>query len=201
VRLSELAEESGTSIATIKFYIRAGLLPAGRMTSPRQAEYDDSHLERLRLVRALVDVGGLSLAAVRDVLAAMSGPDAVDRAVSVAHGALQPQPSATPPHERAREVVSLLGWKVDETSTAMGQLESALAALDAVGLPFTDERALLYGEAAMTVAEFDIAGIPPELADDAQATVTSIVLGTLLYEAPLLALRRLAQSDAYKRRD
>jgi DNA-binding transcriptional MerR regulator len=200
VRLSQLAAESGTSIPTIKFYIREGLLPPGRVVSPRQAEYDDGHLARLRLVRALVDVGGLSLAAVREVLAAMAGPDGVDRAVGVAHGALSPKPAATGPFARAGEVVELLGWQVDQSSSEMAQLEAALAAAAQVGLPLEDERLRLYGTAAMTIAEHDVANVPTWQRDDPTAMVTSVVLGTVLYEPLLLALRRLAQSDAYQRR-
>ena len=33
MRISELAKESGTPVATIKYYIREGLLPAGGMTT------------------------------------------------------------------------------------------------------------------------------------------------------------------------
>lgn len=199
MRLSELAAASGTSIATIKFYLREGLLPPGRAVSSRQAEYDESHVARLRLVRALVDVGGLSLAAVGDVLAAMAGPDAVDAAVGVAHGALPPKPAVEPPHERARAVIARLGWTVDEQSSAMGQLEAALAAAEEVGLSLEESRLLAYGAAAMAIAQYDVDHIPAELAGDAAATVTSVVLGTVLYEPLLLALRRLAQGDAYRR--
>lgn len=200
MRLSELAARSGTSIPTIKFYIRQGLLPPGRAVSARQADYDETHLARLRLVRALVDVGGLSLAAVRDVLTAMNGPEGVDRAVGVAHSALPPKPAATPPFERAREVVARLGWEVNENSSAMGQLESALTAAYEVGLTFDEERTRVYGEAAMAVAELDVGTIPEDLWDDPGEAVTSVVLGTVLYEPLLLALRRLAQGDVYRRR-
>ena len=210
MRLSELADRSGTSIPTIKYYIREGLLPPGRTTSPRQAEYDDAHLGRLRLVRALVDVGGLSLAAVRDVLAATAevgeggGADvAVDVAVGVAHAALGPRPGADATdgtggaHPRATALLARLGWEADPAGSAVGQLEAALAALEAVGLEVDDERVRVYGDAAMAVAEHDVGRVPREA--DPVTTVTSVVLGTVLYEPLLLALRRLAQSDAYRR--
>ena len=35
MRISELAKESGTPVATIKYYIREGLLPAPPLRAPR----------------------------------------------------------------------------------------------------------------------------------------------------------------------
>ena len=64
VRMAELSERSGVPIPTIRYYIREGLLPAGRLTSPNQADYDDSHVRRLGLIRAMVEVGEIPIAAV-----------------------------------------------------------------------------------------------------------------------------------------
>ena len=69
--VSELSARSGCSVPTIKFYIREGLLPAGEARSRTRATYDESHLSRLRLIRALLDVGGLSLATARAVIEVM----------------------------------------------------------------------------------------------------------------------------------
>ena len=74
MKISQLAEASGVSVATLKYYLREGLLHSGQVTSRTQASYDDSHLERIRLVRALTEVGGLSLAATARVLQAISAP-------------------------------------------------------------------------------------------------------------------------------
>lgn len=38
MRISELAKESGTPVATIKYYIREGLLPAGTPVNARQSD-------------------------------------------------------------------------------------------------------------------------------------------------------------------
>ena len=65
MRISELSRESGVPVATIKFYLRERLLPDGVLTSATQAQYDETHVARLRLVRALIGPGGLSIAAAR----------------------------------------------------------------------------------------------------------------------------------------
>ena len=75
MRVGELSKRSGVPVPTIKYYLREGLLPAGVLTSPNQAHYDDEHLRRLRLVRALIDVGGLSIATVREVLGVVDSHD------------------------------------------------------------------------------------------------------------------------------
>src|SRR5687768_16483600 len=74
MRIAELSRVSGVPVATIKFYLRDRLLPEGRRTSPNQAQYEDTHVQRLRLIRALVGVGGLSLAAAREVLTQIDEP-------------------------------------------------------------------------------------------------------------------------------
>src|SRR5207248_1232149 len=74
VRIAELSRVTGVPIPTIKYYIRSGLLPAGDRTSWNQAQYDETHARRLRLVRALIEVGGLSVAATRQMLDSISTP-------------------------------------------------------------------------------------------------------------------------------
>lgn len=44
MRLSELSKQSGVTTATIKYYLREGLLPPGERVTATQAEYDESHL-------------------------------------------------------------------------------------------------------------------------------------------------------------
>ncbi|MFJ3906121.1 MerR family transcriptional regulator [Streptomyces sp. NPDC090025] len=67
MRIGELGRACGVSTATIKYYIREGLLPAGHLTSTNQARYTEDHLHRLRLIRALLELGGLSVAKVRAI--------------------------------------------------------------------------------------------------------------------------------------
>ena len=43
----------GSPIDTIKHYLRIGVLPRGRPIADRRSEYDETHVERLRLIRAM----------------------------------------------------------------------------------------------------------------------------------------------------
>ena len=75
MRISELSAATALPTCTIKYYLREGLLPAGHRSSRTTADYDATHMERLRLVRALIETGGLGLAAVRRVLTVIDAPD------------------------------------------------------------------------------------------------------------------------------
>lgn len=53
-KLAELAEESGMSPRTIRYYVQRGLLPAPEFRGP-DTTYDHDHLRRLKAIRRLQD--------------------------------------------------------------------------------------------------------------------------------------------------
>ncbi|QIM20403.1 MerR family transcriptional regulator [Phycicoccus sp. HDW14] len=59
---------------TLKFYLRERVLPPGRATSRTSAEYGEEHVERVRLVRALIEHGGVAVAAVRRIVGVLESP-------------------------------------------------------------------------------------------------------------------------------
>lgn len=190
MRISDLSRESGVPVATVKFYLREGLLPAGRRTSATQAVYGSEHLARLRLVRALTEVGGLSLARVRAVLEGLASPTLFE-AVGCAHGALSGEVGGTDT-AAAHALVRDLGWTVHDSSPSLAALARALGSLEDVGLAMSREQLAVYGRAAEQVAATDVADVPTGSTTEA---VTTVVLGTVLREPVLLALRRLAQES------
>ncbi|MGH3356745.1 MAG: MerR family transcriptional regulator [Nocardioidaceae bacterium] len=197
--MSELSTRSHVPVATVKYYLREGLLAPGVPTSATRSTYDDSHLRRLRLIRALVDVGGLRLDAVRTILAAVDDEDAdLHHTIGAAHNALAPTGSAS---DAARKTVDTLlrqrGWRVAADSRNRDALAVAFDALDRLDLAPTVETLDAYADAAALVARNDVGGVPTEAAEDA---VEYAVIGTVLYEPLLLALRRLAHEDVSSRR-
>jgi DNA-binding transcriptional MerR regulator len=196
MRISDLSRETGVPVATIKFYLREHLLPPGRSTAATQAEYGQAHVDRLRLVRALTDVGRMPLATVRWVLDVVDNAAATTaEAVGAAHDSLPPLiPHGDDPPARALRLVDGLDWAVDPTSASLWQLEAALAAAEEVGLPLGHDRLAAYAGAALDVARVDVADVPQT---GPQEAVHYVVVGTVLYEPVLLALRRLAQQHLY----
>ena len=201
MRISALAAEAGLPVATVKFYLREGLLHAGTATSATQATYDAGHLQRLRLVRALLGPVGLSVQQARAVLQLVDEPGddlyaTLGRAVSALPPAAAPPGDESDPYPRARAALATLGQVYDPDFAAVAQLEGALAAAESAGMPISAERLAHYGRALSDVAKFDLARMP----DEPHAAVVYTVLGTALYEPIMLALRRLAHQDAAVRR-
>jgi DNA-binding transcriptional MerR regulator len=70
LRIGELAERAGVSVATIKFYIREGRLPPAPIKTGRtMGYYDEPYLERLRTIRTLREEHYLPLRVILAVLA------------------------------------------------------------------------------------------------------------------------------------
>jgi DNA-binding transcriptional MerR regulator len=68
MHVSELATRADVPVATVKYYLRAGLLPPGHVTGPRRAEYDETHVRRLRILRLLREVGGAPVSALQTIV-------------------------------------------------------------------------------------------------------------------------------------
>jgi DNA-binding transcriptional MerR regulator len=219
MRISELTRRTGVTVATIKYYIREGLMRPGTAISATQAEYDASHVDRLRLIRALVDVGNLSITTVGRLLATLdeaenanvrentpreveaetesetADPALAATAVAAAHAALSPpaSPGAAEP-VRARAAMAAVGWEAAPGSAALRQLETALTALEAVHLPPSEATLRSYAAAALAMAEADVNSTP---SGSAAEVVRYVVVGTVMYEPVLIALRRLAQHHVF----
>ncbi len=199
VRISELARESGVPVATVKYYLREGLLREGRRTAATQAQYDDEHVSRLRLIRALLGPGKLSVATAREVLAHIDAPPAATHdLLGLAQATVTPPAAEGVDLRRVHELMRRWGWQVDpQACDSQAVLAEALTGLEAAGLPVTEHLLDRYAAAMFSAAEAEIDGVPTDSVDEA---VRYVVLGTVLVEPVLLALRRLAEQEASKRR-
>ena len=194
MRMAELSATSGVPVATIKYYLREGLLPEGVRTSATQASYEDTHVQRLRVVRALVDAG-VSVAGARKVVAALDDPpaDASDL-LGIAHAAVAPQGDAGLPLDDAEQLAEQLGWQPGMAEPErLAEVARALDTLHRVGHEIPSDVMDAYLTGIKGIAAAEIAGIPT---DSPHETVRYVVLGTALAEPLLLALRRLAEQVA-----
>jgi DNA-binding transcriptional MerR regulator len=66
--MKQLAEASGVSAATIKHYLREGLLPEPVKTSRNMAYYPPEFVERIRLIKQLQEERFMPLKVIRDLL-------------------------------------------------------------------------------------------------------------------------------------
>lgn len=204
MRMAQLSAESGVPVATIKYYLREDLLPPGERTSPNQARYDQAHVRRLRLVRALLDVGGLSVAQVREVLAGIDASADAHAALGTAQRAITPEHAGAADEASRRwaagrlaEVAAARGWTVKTDGPVTVSAVATLATYAALGHPELTDRLADYAELAERVAELDLASVAdrPERETLVEAAVVGMVLGDGLFAA----LRRLAQEHASAR--
>lgn len=68
LRMGELAEASGVSAATIKHYLREGLLPEPVKTSRNMAYYPAEFVDRIRLIKQLQEERYMPLRVIKDLL-------------------------------------------------------------------------------------------------------------------------------------
>ena len=203
MRISELSKRSGVPVATIKYYLREQLLPPGRPVSATQAEYGQVHLRRLRLIRALIGVRGLTVNATRQVLTALSQNEAdLHQVLGLALG-VKPvdgpgQPGPEPGTPDADALVAQLGWQISPRSPARKVLTETLQTMRSLGADYDWRSLIPYAELAQQTAVLDL----DQLADanDPLEQAERAILLTILLEPALLALRRLAQEHESARR-
>jgi DNA-binding transcriptional MerR regulator len=199
MRISQLSAESGVPIPTIKYYLREGLLPQGEATSATRAEYGERHLRRLRLIRALLEIGRLPVAAIRKVVAAVEDEETpLHRMLGTVHYAIGPEVEPhpdTPEWQQARAdvdaLIAELGWTVTPAAPTRDELAQTVLTLRRLGAGPTREGLLAYAQLAQRlVHEREMSTIPFEGPRDAAAE--ALVIGTVLYGKAFDVLRRMA---------
>ena len=167
MRLAELCAATGVPSATVKYYLREGLLPAGEWVSARRAEYGPEHVERLRLIRALVDGAQLSIDGVRRIVEAIEQPPPSQHDFfGVAQQAINGPPPEVEVAEETLEALRRLGWSGCEP-LALAHLQAALDTAARAGFAVTGERLVAYGQALRDVAQYDLDALmaDPAVAD------------------------------------
>jgi DNA-binding transcriptional MerR regulator len=225
MRISELSRRSGVPVATIKYYRREGLLPEGRALNPTAVEYGEEHIQRLRLIRSLIQLGGLSVARTREVLDAVDRPLDAFETLGVVHHAL-PVPSADKTDTngksgkdeddagpdsavddavsgeeataRIQALIESMDWQISDESPHRPALAASLAALGRLGADYTADDLLPYAQLATATADLDFAQL--DGIEDRIALAERAVVLTVLFEPVVRLLRRLAQEDANHRR-
>lgn len=201
MRVSELAKQTHVSVATVKYYIREGMLAAGDLMGPRRATYNNSHVQRIHLIQALTGPAGLSVSQAKEILQIIDDPksslkDSLAGATRVLAAAASADINAEDRcYPRAQQAVGWLGEPYRAEPPAAALLEDALHAVDKAGFQRHPSQFAVYGQHMLAIAASEIANIPTDPAD----AVEYAVLGTVLFEPVLTAIRRLAHQSLAKR--
>ena len=204
MQLKELSDRTGVSPASIKFYLREGLLPQGRSVHATRAEYSEHHVSRLELIQALRRVVGLNVAQIGSLL--RMADDGVPRLellaavqrtvlglddVGTEHGDLR-----TPAGDA---VLRFRNWP-DVPSDARNSLNAHLALMESLGVPVTDDLLNAYSQAVDSIAAVNIsATTAPE---DVNQLIMTAAVGMHLHGQLVLKLLALAHaSHAIRRYD
>ena len=202
MRIGELSRRSGVAVPTIKYYLREGLLQPGETRAANQADYGDAHLHRLRLIRALLDVGGVSVSAARDVIAALGRTDLQPHdLLGVAHHAVSPSRHPDRDTDAWRDAraaadrfVAKRGWLVEANAPGRDQLADVIVALRTVNAPEVLDELDAYAASALSLAEVEVDNVIAR--GEPVRMLELVVLGTVLGEALFAALRLLAHEHA-----
>jgi DNA-binding transcriptional MerR regulator len=206
MKISELSDRSGLTVQTIKFYLREGLMPKGAAVGATRAEYGEGHLERLRLIRALREVGDLPVSAIKRIVGAVDdeavGMHDLLGTVQYALGPHVEAPKDDPHWRAAREdvdaLISELGWKITVDAPARDLLAQTFVALRKLGFPVVLTELRPYIEAAGALGEHEAGRLSTD--EPRTRAIHGMLVTTVLYEQILTALHRLAQEDASARR-
>ncbi|NKX55592.1 MerR family transcriptional regulator [Arthrobacter mobilis] len=194
MQLKELGLRSGVSTASIKFYLREGLLPRGRTMDSSRAEYTQAHLRRLELIKGLRTVVGLGLDRIKAVTAAIDDGQLGDvelmgRVQAMVLGLAE---DPVPDHPLTAGLVGSGRW-VDAPSQARNSLNQLLHRMDDLGVPARAEVLAAYADAVDQVAALDLASA--EQAGSRDELVLAVAVGTHLYSQLLLKMLAVAQAS------
>lgn len=137
LRMGELAEASGVSSATIKHYLREGLLPKPVKTSRNMAWYTPDYVDRIKLIKRLQEERYLPLKVIKRIL--KSEPDQVAARLELEDRLLA----------RSQEFVTGKGISRKQAIQKLGLPEEVLDAFERIGVlePVTSGKNVRYGRA------------------------------------------------------
>lgn len=197
MRMSELAERSGVSVATIKYYLREGLLAPGRKLSERRAEYDDQHVRRLHLLRVLREAGAIPVDGLKRLVDAVEDRSgSLHQMFGPACDALGGRPAAKAASADARSLADQLvenaGWsEVRPDAPERDRLAEILEVIGSHGRVPDPDRVASYLALIDQLAALELGSVDTD--QDRESMMEQMVIGQVAYGQLLLSLRRLAQ--------
>ncbi len=201
--LGELAAAAGLPVGTVKYYRREGLLPEGRLRSATRADYGEEHLQRLRLLRVLREVGDVPIERLRALVDALDAPGGPLAVLGAGAEAMTPAHESTSDPAAAALVDRMLaerGWDLPPDCSPRAELESVVAsalAHEDVGPGLVEPALREYAAVADRLGAHDVAALD---AQDPAALLTQMVVGQVLYGRLLDVLRRIAEQHHAGRR-
>jgi DNA-binding transcriptional MerR regulator len=200
--VSELAERADVPLATVKYYLREGLLPAGQTTGPRRAEYGQEHLRRLRVLRLLREIGGVPVTSLRQVADALDDDSLpVHDVMTLVADVITAGPSIdadTSSLAVVDDVLAVVGWDgVRPESMDRLRLAALVSLLNGPGPLGADVEVLsFYAGLADHLARAEVALV--DHATERQELLEQMVTGSVVYGRIFELLRQLGHEHHHR---
>ncbi|WP_314213924.1 MerR family transcriptional regulator [Pseudarthrobacter equi] len=200
MQLKELSEVTGTSAASIKYYLREGLLPPGESVHATRASYTADHVKRLELIRSLRQIVGLNIEQIRSIV--KMADDGVPHLALLAHVQrvvlkLGPDGGEVVRTAAADAVVRMRSWP-DVPSDARDALDRHIALMEELGIGSTLDLLDQYSSAVDSIAGLDLAATTA--GQDTDSVILTAAVGMHLHSQLMLKLLALAQASHAIRR-
>ncbi|MEA5453369.1 MerR family transcriptional regulator [Sinomonas sp. JGH33] len=193
MQLRELSSLTGVPIASIKFYLREGLLPPGRRLTATRSDYDEAHARRIATIQTLRGVNDLSIAQIRAIVALIdTGASRVEIMKSLQREVQslgEPVPGRT---QAGNAVVALRGWP-DVPTAARGALDAHLEQMARLGVSVPPAALDVYSRAVDLIAHVDVEDAAA--AEDLDTLVARVAVGMHMHRELVLKLLALAQTS------
>ncbi|GAA1617264.1 MULTISPECIES: MerR family transcriptional regulator [Brevibacterium] len=219
MKLSELARRTEVSPASIKYYLRLGVLNPGLKRNATTATYTEAHVHRLALITWLRRELDLPLAAITDLTSAIDdetvsnlelmglcqrtanhpgvadtvGTDAADPPVSDTRSSSEqpPRGDADDSDAAVRSALAALDWP-DVSPTSRTAVATALADLAAAGYTVDADTVLLHARALEEIARTNTLPISDDLTRDEIAL--AVIRGITLHNRLLVSMSGLVHA-------
>lgn len=203
MKLNELSSRTGASTATLKSWIREGVLPAGLLKNQTTAIYGEHHVERAALIRALREQFNPPLPEIAQLTSIIDTPDSsredimeACQLIATGIGSISPTASSegsTPGQLLVDNMLAAARWpQVDSVARS-----AAIIAVDQAlenNVALNGAAMLGYARALEDIANHDVVVVKPDGTRDAMAL--NILIGASTQARLVAALNQLAHTSA-----
>jgi DNA-binding transcriptional MerR regulator len=202
MQLKDLSQQAGVSTASIKYYLREGLLPPGEAVHATRARYTQKHIRRLEVILALRHIVHLNIEQIRIILAlADDGAPRLELLATVQREVLglgtRDGSKGAERTQLGDAVVRMRDWP-DSPSDARAALNAQIARMESLRIPLPLDLLDAYSKAMDSIATVDLR--LTTATDDADEIILTAAVGMDLHSQLLLKLLALAQASHAIRR-
>jgi DNA-binding transcriptional MerR regulator len=188
----------------VKYYLREGLVPPGDVVGPRRAEYGESHVRRLRILRLLREIGGVPVTSLRLIMDALDSEDtSLHDVITLTADVISagPLPEAQNPKNLGvvDTVIDAMGWDgLRPESVDRLRVSALVGVLGRLGPLGADAEVLsYYASMADTVARMEVSML--DQTREREDLLEDMVTGSVVYGQIFTLLRQMGHEHYHQK--